>query len=103
MNPAALPPLTPANTPHVVCRAGITWLTRAALLVGIYLSGTTSIGPASPDARASGDGYPALARTWIEHHRYAFAPQARSSVYRGPAYPGAIAVVGRTIGDYDWG
>lgn len=52
-----------------------------------------SIGPAGEDFHTLTDGYIDLAVNLVDHHRYAFLPEAAPTTYRAPLFPFALAAV----------
>ncbi|MBX3394884.1 MAG: glycosyltransferase [Phycisphaerae bacterium] len=98
--PADVPVVAPESTLR-----RLTLITTVALAVRLLFcfvavpSLNLRTGPSQPDFYSSTDGYVQIARTLIEHGKYAFSADAPPTTYRAPMFPFALAAVYALLGD----
>lgn len=76
--------------------------TRLVLAFIVSRAGWTFVGPNSPDFWESGDGYIVLGKNLAETGRLAYSPDEPPTVYRGPAFPAAIAAAYLAVRSLEW-
>jgi hypothetical protein len=76
--------------------AGVFWAALVIRLIFCFVAVPgldIGNGPQTEEFYSSTDGYVDLAQNLVEHHTFAFAPDAPPTTFRAPAFPFALAMV----------